>query len=110
FEDSALSAGRRCGACARRDVDTHLHIAHAFDFSHRRFGILRDLRTGVRVLGLKADRECDVAAVDANIVNESERNDVARKAGKLDLLQRVKDLFLTGHSISPPESARTKRE
>jgi hypothetical protein len=70
FTPSRIPRCRRGGA--RDDVDAHLHVGDAFDLANGGLGIARDLRAGIGILGLEADGERDVAAVDADVVNESE--------------------------------------
>jgi hypothetical protein len=92
----------------RADLEVELHIRHAFERAHRRFGVARDLLADARVLGLEVDREEDSAAVDAHVAHEAERHDVARESGEADLLQRLKDQVIVWalgyrgwHSCSP---------
>src|SRR5207253_939715 len=92
-----------CGrGVARRNIELHAHVGDAADAAHGRFRVARDLLSGVRVLGLELDGERDVAAVDLDVLDETERHDVARQAGKLHALQRLENLLLGGHSLPSP--------
>src|ERR1051325_10037350 len=65
-------------------------------------GSAGDLIADLRFLVLKVQREGDVpVVVDGEVAHESERDDVARQAGKLHLAQRATHLLLRWHRSSP---------
>src|SRR5260221_2911736 len=96
-------AGHSGGLLARGDVDGDAGLGYAGDGAHGRFRFAGDLLSDLRILALETDDQRDLAAVDLDVVDEVERDDVAREAGELDPLQRLNDLFLSWgwHSASP---------
>ena len=92
------------------DLEADPHFVDTGDGLHGRFGLAKDLLAYRGVFSLETDDEGDGAVFDREVLDESERNDVTRKAWKADLLQCVKYLFLCWHFSPPAAISHVTRE
>jgi len=91
-----MSAGRwgRAGGAGHLRAD----LRHAGQPSDQlgRHAVDHDLR--LRRLGRERQREADLAAVDGDVADEPQRDDVFLALGILDAAQRVEDILLARHT------------
>ena len=95
-----LDSGKPSGAngCTgaarwRVDVDQNLGVTNADKCAQSFFGLTFDCRRNIWIVRREGELDFDLAIIDLDVLDQTERNDVATESGISDTAERVPNLF-----------------